>query len=88
MSTTSSANCPACAALFYARKLLIRGWAGQMTRTERSYTRAHRSPAQQRQAEGAVERLRLARSPAEAPKPHRQTALGPEPDAEVAHGRR
>ena len=37
----------------YAEKLLIRGWAGTMSRPERAYVRAHRSEAQNRQAEAA-----------------------------------
>lgn len=37
--------------LIYSKKLLIRGWAGVMSPVERAYMRAHRSEAQQLQAQ-------------------------------------
>jgi|CXWL01.1.fsa_nt_gi hypothetical protein len=58
-------NCAACNALreecgehfdLYARKLLIRGWAGVMSPVERAYYRAHRSAAQQAQADALAAR--------------------------------
>lgn len=60
-------NCAACNALreeagehfdLYAKKLLIRGWAGTMSPVERAYYRAHRSAAQQEQAKALSERAK------------------------------
>ena len=52
-------HCQACADLMaecgprlfpmYSKKLLIRGWAGQYSRVERAYTRAHRKPPSEAQ---------------------------------------
>ena len=79
-------HCSACMALYaetnndelfelYARKLLIRGWAGEMSRAERAYMRAHRSEAQQRQAVAAAAQL-VARRQAFPPGSRLQTPSG------------
>jgi len=64
-------HCPTCRALFgdcgpvlwlmYSRKLLIRGWPGQVNRVEQRYIRAHVSEAERRKRQRAAERMRLIR---------------------------
>ncbi len=56
MAAKTRCTCDACMALLaecgdrlfdhYSRKLLVRGWAGQLTPVERAYTRAHASEAE------------------------------------------
>lgn len=63
-------TCPACEDLraevgpelfaFYRVRLLVQGWAGNYSPRERSYVRAHRSPARQQAAAARAQRLRTA----------------------------
>lgn len=49
-----------CGALFsmYAKKLLVRGWAGVMSPVERAYVREHRSPAEKRRTAALSARMK------------------------------
>jgi hypothetical protein len=69
-----SCACPACLALLvecgpdlfplYAKKLLIRGWAGVMTPAERAYRRAHADAYQAAASRMAGVRSQLRRNTA------------------------